>query len=66
MAETGFRLAIVFSSIAIAARARALLWAGAVIGVASLVTLLNGFFQWASGFFRSVLALQALALQWYG
>jgi hypothetical protein len=51
LAETGFQLAIVFSSIAIVARARALLWAGGVLGVASLITLLNGFFSWGSGLF---------------
>jgi hypothetical protein len=49
LAETGLQLAIVLSSIAIVARATALLWAGGVLGVVSLFTLLNGFFIWVSG-----------------
>jgi hypothetical protein len=48
VAEAGFQLAIVLSSIAIVGGTAALLWAGGVLGVVSLVALLNGFFLWFS------------------
>ncbi len=46
VAEAGFQLAIVLSSIAIVAGAIALLWAGGILGLVSLLFLLNGFFLW--------------------
>jgi hypothetical protein len=46
VAEAGFQLAIVLSSISIVAQAVPLLWAGGLLGLTSLIFLLNGFFLW--------------------
>ncbi len=46
VAEAGFQLAIVLSSISIVAGAIGLLWGGGLLGLVSLLFLLNGFFLW--------------------
>jgi hypothetical protein len=46
VAEAGFQLAIVLSSISIVARALGLLWAGGILGLVSLLFLFNGFWLW--------------------